>query len=763
MLNKLGQFTVIKGVSSVSPKVPLNVEEAMDICTITLPAYLYNPDDAKIVLVDNRRYTMRDIGKLEDRIENLEITTSLSLLELDTKTLQVQDNFGLTRFKSGFFADDFKNTDLLDQTSTDLQCDVQEGELSSTVDYWSVKPKLAISPNLNSSTSDFSQNLPLLDSNVRKTGELITLNYTEQDWLEQPVATQVENVNPFNVIEYVGLVSLNPKSDEWERVIRIRVDGGTQRIATPHGARREAVSNTSVTRQEDPYARSRNVQFFAEGLKPLTRHYISLDSISSIDYVPKLIEISMISGSFNVGEDVEGFTTSGNRTIRFRSARPDHKSGAYSNPTKSYNANPYNKELALPTAYSASSTVLNVDTFALAEESIGTYGGFIEVGTKLIGRTSGAVATVSSIRLISDTYGDVLGTFFIREPNTTPPPLVRVRTGDRVFKITANPSSLPPLAGDLRLASNAETVYQTRGTIRTERTVTTTVERYDPLAQSFTVDETGAYLSSFDAYFASKDEVEKLQVQLRTVELGTPTLNLVNEFAAVTLEPSDINVSSDASVATRITFPSPIYLEPNNEYALVFLAPSSDNYTMWIAQMGKKSVNTNSLPSAESVVYARQYLGGSLFRSQNGSIWTANQFQDLKFKLYKCNFTSTSGDVIFNNPALKSGENIIEKLVDNPITSYQRKLKVGITSTTTMSSILTVGKKVSHGSISSPGSYGYIENVGSKISTISTNNVGTGYSSGTFVGVPMYNITGNGSGATAQITFNSSGQVSQQR
>ena len=32
-----------------------------------------------------------DIGKLEDRIENLELVTSLSLLELNTKTLQIQD------------------------------------------------------------------------------------------------------------------------------------------------------------------------------------------------------------------------------------------------------------------------------------------------------------------------------------------------------------------------------------------------------------------------------------------------------------------------------------------------------------------------------------------------------------------------------------------------------------------------------------------------------------------------------------------------
>ena len=55
---------------------------------------------------------MRDIGKLEDRIETLEETTSLSLLELDTKTFQVRDVDNLDRFKSGFFVDDFRDTDV---------------------------------------------------------------------------------------------------------------------------------------------------------------------------------------------------------------------------------------------------------------------------------------------------------------------------------------------------------------------------------------------------------------------------------------------------------------------------------------------------------------------------------------------------------------------------------------------------------------------------------------------------------------------------
>ena len=129
---------------------------------------------------------MRDIGKLEDRIENLEELTSLSLLELDTKTLQVQDADGLSRFKTGFFVDDFKNTNLLDRANPDCKCDVIESaqNLVTPTDFYSIKPELALDNSLNPLTADFSDNLALLDSGVRKTGDLITLDYDEVTMLE---------------------------------------------------------------------------------------------------------------------------------------------------------------------------------------------------------------------------------------------------------------------------------------------------------------------------------------------------------------------------------------------------------------------------------------------------------------------------------------------------------------------------------------------------------------------------------------------------
>ena len=99
----------------------------MQLGQIDLPAYLYNVDDAEISMIDNRRYTMRDIGNIEDRVENLERVTSLSLLELGTESLRIEDSEGNNRFKSGIFVDDFDDNSLSDNDLTTAS--IIDGEL----------------------------------------------------------------------------------------------------------------------------------------------------------------------------------------------------------------------------------------------------------------------------------------------------------------------------------------------------------------------------------------------------------------------------------------------------------------------------------------------------------------------------------------------------------------------------------------------------------------------------------------------------------
>ncbi len=750
VLDKLGNFSVIKGISALNPKVPTNVEEAMDLATINLPAYLYSTKDAKITFVDNKRYTMRDIGKIEDRVENLETLTSLSLLELNTKTLQVRDADGLDRFKSGFFVDDFKDSLRLDPTSSTTAIDTENNYLITATDAFSLKPEIALDPSIDTDTADFSANLQLLDSNVQKTGNLVTLKYTEKGWIEQPLASRVENVNPFNMIDFKGSIKLTPSSDSWVRTIT--VDGGSRTYfggTTGTFSTRSWVEIVKISSQPETYIRSRNVKFESVSLKPLTRYYPFFDGSTGLDIVPKLIEITMSSGTFNIGETVKGYLGSKN-IFTAKVAQPNHKSGNLNSPTITYSLNPYNKSVTLPASYSASSTVLNIDINSLSEEVLGKYSGYITVGTVLIGETSGAQASVSNIRLISDTFGDTLGCFFFRNPLTNPPPIIRFTTGTSTFKLTSSSTDETPLPGSL-LISSAETTYKTSGILEVFEETRVSVY-YDPLAQSFTVDETGAFLTSVDVFFANKDESEKLTAQIRTVQLGTPTRELVDENSQVILEPSQIQISKDASVPTKITFPAPIYLSPDTEYALVLLAPSSDQYEVWIARMGEKTVNTSTLPDAESVIVGKQYTGGSLFKSQNGTIWTANQFEDLKFKLYKAKFISNLNNpsvAYFYNPNLVDNDSNVGTLTENPIRTLPRKLKVGITTSTTMNSILTIGRKVSDTTTGSP--TGYIEQVGGKLATVTTGNNGEGYSDGTYTNVPLYKITGSGSGAKATV------------
>jgi uncharacterized Fe-S cluster-containing radical SAM superfamily protein len=816
VLNKSGEFSVIRGTPSLTPKAPLNNEEVMDIATITYPAYLYSPDNARINLIDNKRYTMRDIGKLENRIRNLEYTTSLSLLELDTKTLQIQDADGLSRFKTGFFVDDFKTNNLIQKNNPDVRCDVniEAGELIPPIDYVSLKAELALSPEISPLTADFSRDLPLLDPNIKKTGDIVTLNYTEVEWLKQSFASDFENVNPYNVIVYQGEVRLTPVSDTWVKniyilnqtvtnitdVVTIRPfwwwgwrwwwgsrvrsgwwwgwPAGRWNFNTSTSTRVDTVESVVTTNEPDPFFRSRNVQFVSNGLKPYTRHYSFLDNNGGIDVIPKLIEIAMVSGVFIAGETIS--VLSGSTAIAtFRLAKIDHKFGNYLNPDVVYEENPYTRDL-MPTAYSASSTILNIDTFCLADEAFSSWNGYILKGAQIVGQTSKATATVSDIRLITDIFGDLIGAFFIRDPNTSPPPPVRIPVGERTFKITADPTNATITDRSIDQISEASATYSGSGTISTQTTtrnitIRTTVvrraRRRDPLAQSFTTDETGAFLTSVDVYFNTKDTIQNLFVELRTMDLGLPTNELVQEYAQVTVTPKQIKTSSRAAIPTRITFPSPIYLAPNTEYALVFLCPTSDKYTMWTSTNGKKTIESQNLPDAQSVYITRQYLGGSLFKSQNGTIWTPSQYQDLKFTLYKAKFTASAGDVTFYNPSITNGtagidvpSPTVSPLPPNPIETLPRKIVVGIstvlTSETSTTSVFSIGRRIRWRN-----AWGYIERIGGPIRTGSLTivNTGIGYSSTgadtVYTDVPLYTISGKGKGAVGIVTVAADGTI----
>ena len=152
----------------------------------------------------------------------------------------------------------------------------------------------------------------------------------------------------------------------------------------------------------------------------------------------------------------------------------------------------------------------------------------------------------------------------------------------------------------------------------------------DPVCQSFAIDmEDGLYVSSIDLFFATKSSVEPVTLQIRTMQNGYPTSEVL-PFGQVNVPSGSINTSSDASVATTFTFPSPVFLSNNTEYAFCALANTLD-FTIYTSVMGQTTLDGTRLISQQP------YLG-SMFKSQNSTTWTAEQNEDVKFTVKRAKF-----------------------------------------------------------------------------------------------------------------------------
>ena len=153
--------------------------------------------------------------------------------------------------------------------------------------------------------------------------------------------------------------------------------------------------------------------------------------------------------------------------ITFRVAQSNHKYGPYNNATTIYSNNPYDKLQLIPSSYSSTSTILNVDTFSLSEKNTNNFFGHLQVGMKLVGKTSKAEATITNLRLVSDITGTAIGSIYIPNPNVATNP--RFETGTKVFRLTSS-SSNSQIPGFVN--TSAEERFDSRGILnKTQDTV----------------------------------------------------------------------------------------------------------------------------------------------------------------------------------------------------------------------------------------------------------------------------------------------------
>ena len=633
-IDKDGDFKVLKGASSLTPEIPSVLDNAMHLYTLFIPSYTLDTADVGIEAIDNRRFTMRDIGRLEKRIENVEYYTQLSLLETSAQSLQIQDSNGFDRFKNGFVVDNFTGHSIGDAGNIDykVSMDFANGEMRPTFN----EDAVALEERDDDGTAIVDADRTA--ANYQKTGDLITLPYTESTLIDQPYASKTVNVNPFGIFTWIGSIALTPQTDEWKETERapdlvISNDDGTWDTLVKNSG------NPNLTSVE-----------MGTVWNEWQNHWTGVSSTNSTERY----EERAGHGWRVMQRDIKTTTKSGTRTrtgIR-QVLVPKTITQNVGDRVISIAFVPFIRSRTV--SFSATRLKPNTRVYPYFDnEAIISY----------VTPTGGSLAG----NLVTDANGAVSGSFAIPDPKTTSNP--RWRTGERVFRLTS--SSTNDLTSAPDTAANAEyiargiieTVQNTiistrtagiefRATNETENVTQTSTTRgaarqvgyHDPLAQTFMIDDAGGvFLTSIDIFFSSKDANVPVTLQVRNTVNGYPGQSIL-PFSEKTLNPSSVNTSTDGSTVTTFTFDSPVYVQENTEYALVLMANTTD-YNVYVARLGQTALDSQRTIS-------QQPYTGVFFKSQNGVTWTADQNEDIKFKIKRAEFENVTGTVTLTNQTL---------------------------------------------------------------------------------------------------------------
>ena len=204
VLNKNKSFELLQGEPLLNPAEPKDKSGAMTLFILSQTPYVSSVKEIQVKSIDHKRYTMRDIGAIDKRVENLEQLTSLNILEqatLNQQDLTTRDSIGVQRFKNGVIADTFTGHSIGDVASEDyaVSIDVIRNEL---------RPTFNISNHVI--TFDLANS-----TNYTANAEFATMRAFERVFISQTKASSSANVNPFNVVDYIGTISLEPNSDTW--------------------------------------------------------------------------------------------------------------------------------------------------------------------------------------------------------------------------------------------------------------------------------------------------------------------------------------------------------------------------------------------------------------------------------------------------------------------------------------------------------------------------------------------------------------------
>ena len=645
IINADGILENLEGTPADNPVLPPQPPRSLELYRSSLNGGTISSSDMVVKFIENKGYTMKDIGKIDKRVDLLEETVALSLLELDTNALEVLDASGNNRTKSGFLVDNFKDLFHADINSVEYKASIDPKTMTLHPPFTEYNVGLIYDAATSSSRTVSGVDTP---DTVLK-GDNVYIKHTEVEYITQSVVSRTENVNPYMISTYSGSINLSPQSDEWkvdQKAAAKVIDGGTKLNldqallfdqsewgwlgndieglevgdettvagATTTSSRafsqtsgrltvwgfdqttssivnRVVASETIRTSLGDriidvaviPFMRSRKVSFEAIGLRPNAYHFAYFNDFKMDNFVRNTGNFDRINSSRVEYESPNEFT-----------AHPDG-SGSLLTDAKGSVAGSF----FIPNNSTTKFRTGNANFMLLDVTETAANGG-------LSGST--AIASYNATGALQTWQEEILSTRHLTVVGSRVSSSSRVVTGSRL-----QPRPREDFIGDRDDNRN---------------------DQHDPLAQSFYIpQDEGIFATKVDLYFKTKHATLPVWIELRPLVNGYPASNTIVPGSRKYLAPGDVAISNDASLSTTFTFDEPIYLSGRTEYAIVCICDNTD-YLLWTSFMGDWELGSTSRR------ITKQPCLGSFFKSQNSTTWEASQEQDMKFTLYRADFAT---------------------------------------------------------------------------------------------------------------------------
>jgi hypothetical protein len=660
-INNRGVFGINDGVPAQAgnqrAESPPTKPDTLEIAELTIPAYPSLPSDVKIKLLKNKRFTMRDVARMSERLERLEYFTALSFLEKQATDTTELDTDGLDRFKNGILVDPFTGWAVASTSNDGKDCSIDK------------KNKFLTCLQDNANTVGLRY-LTSTSTTVLKTGNKIMLPYTEVEapGLKQQYASrQLRLAEELNFV-WTGELSVMPFTDNFFDV----VNDPTQAVVynDDNGADNwKALVNAWNTE-----------------VAPLNQKWLGGTQQTAI--VAGTNQTTQV-GNFNV-------TTA----LRQTTQEAYNQLAAGNQATSSTQDVKFDRVVQVEAALWMRQREFAIQARGLKNNSR-VYAFFDGVNVtancyqiELIGAST-TLQTLNSKFNNDGTLGDENVTWrAIADGANTSQPLIvknnqiyllfevpskKFYTGQREFKITDSPTnSEGTTLTSARNSIFAQGVIQKTGTVtinsrpfnvsfngtnnitnlgrkvisqervevsRSEIPPPPPPRNWDPLSQSFFVDPDtypkGFYLTSIDLFFKTKsqDNNRNVSVEIRELENGFPSAQFVTDGDIAIVNNRNVNISDNASAATTFTFKNPIYLESGIDYCFTVKPENNDpDFAIWVAELGAIDI-TN--PDTQTRI-EQAYNSGILFTSSNDKTWTTKQNTDMKFTMKIAEFNTSA-------------------------------------------------------------------------------------------------------------------------